>query len=387
MSDLRTAVVPDLMVFARPVEGPDGPGGPSLRYDPIFLQLRHAREADDPDLPRGEWERPLKDADWAFVEQTCSRLLAERSKDFQLAWWLTEAWLHRLGLAGLRAGLGVLNLLTHGFWESAHPRIESEDTDARLASFAWADDAIAWTLRVHLPLIGLSDHDSPIGNLDLWERTLRAPDDQPPSGKRKPMASDPVLPKGDRAAMLAHGTPAELARLAAMADLLPPLMNELRSLVDVLADRMGPQAPSMARLTDTLRALRHAVETLLAGRDPRLVAIGPGERADAGLDRTASGAAMAEGSIDPLLADACAGQAARSPSNGAIASREEAYRMLRHVADFLERTEPHSPTPYLVKRAVTWGDMSLAELMQEILRGDGDLSHYFALLGIEGRAE
>ena len=34
------------------------------------------------------------------------------------------------------------------------------------------------------------------------------------------------------------------------------------------------------------------------------------------------------------------------------------------------RTEPHSPAPWLVKRAVSWGGMTLAEL-PEALRGLG----------------
>jgi type VI secretion system protein ImpA len=67
---------------------------------------------------------------------------------------------------------------------------------------------------------------------------------------------------------------------------------------------------------------------------------------------------------------------------GPIASRQEAYRMLEAAAAYLQRTEPHSPTPYLVKRAVTWGQMSLADLMQEILREEGDLTRYFSLLGL-----
>ena len=68
---------------------------------------------------------------------------------------------------------------------------------------------------------------------------------------------------------------------------------------------------------------------------------------------------------------------------GPINSREDAYRMLDAVAEYLQRTEPHSPTPYLVKRAVTWGRMSLADLMQEIVREEGDIARYFSLLGIK----
>jgi type VI secretion system ImpA family protein len=78
--------------------------------------------------------------------------------------------------------------------------------------------------------------------------------------------------------------------------------------------------------------------------------------------------------------------AARSPGpRGAIRSREDAYRMLDEAADYLLRTEPHSPAPYLVKRAVGWGKMPLAELLQELLDSESDLKQIYRLLGTAGR--
>ena len=40
--------------------------------------------------------------------------------------------------------------------------------------------------------------------------------------------------------------------------------------------------------------------------------------------------------------------------------REDAYRQLRGIADYLARTEPHSPVPYLIYRAVEWGEKRCA---------------------------
>ena len=50
---------------------------------------------------------------------------------------------------------------------------------------------------------------------------------------------------------------------------------------------------------------------------------------------------------------------------GAPTSREDAYRQLLLIADYLARTEPHSPVPYLIKRAVEWGNKPLSELLAE----------------------
>jgi predicted component of type VI protein secretion system len=76
-----------------------------------------------------------------------------------------------------------------------------------------------------------------------------------------------------------------------------------------------------------------------------------------------------------------------SAISGPIRSREDAYRQLSEIADYLAKVEPHSPTPYLVRRAVSWGEMSLAELLKELV-GDNpaNLKPVYSLLGIEDGA-
>ena len=50
--------------------------------------------------------------------------LATRSKDLQLAAWLTEAQLGREGFAGLREGLELTRALIERFWDHLHPQAD-----------------------------------------------------------------------------------------------------------------------------------------------------------------------------------------------------------------------------------------------------------------------
>ena len=68
-----------------------------MRFDPVFTEIRMAREEDDPSLPMGVWERPLKRADWALIEVRCKTVLTQQSKDLQIAAWLAEAWTRQHG--------------------------------------------------------------------------------------------------------------------------------------------------------------------------------------------------------------------------------------------------------------------------------------------------
>jgi len=73
-----------------------------------------------------------------------------------------------------------------------------------------------------------------------------------------------------------------------------------------------------------------------------------------------------------------------SASSISIRNRSDAYRMLSAAADYLLIHEPHSPTPYLVKRAVSWGHMTLTELLHELIMDEHDLNQIFKLLGLKG---
>jgi predicted component of type VI protein secretion system len=90
-------------------------------------------------------------------------------------------------------------------------------------------------------------------------------------------------------------------------------------------------------------------------------------------------------SVKELPAARAAETAAVATPGGAPRSRDEAYRRLGEIAEYLLRTEPHSPVSYLVKRAVAWGEMPLTELLQELLDSESDLKQIYRLLGTRGR--
>ena len=70
--------------------------------------------------------------DWRDCPSACRpAVLARRSKDLQVAAWLTEALTRTYGFPGLRDGLRVLRGLHEAFWETLHPQIEDGDLEFR----------------------------------------------------------------------------------------------------------------------------------------------------------------------------------------------------------------------------------------------------------------
>ena len=90
-------------------------------------------------------------------------------------------------------------------------------------------------------------------------------------------------------------------------------------------------------------------------------------------------AAMASEEVETSMIE----QEETTTSGGRIRNRAQAYQMLSEAAEYLIRTEPHSPTPYLVKRAVSWGGMSLSEVLHQLMKNQGELNEIYKLLGID----
>ena len=96
-----------------PVPG-DKPGGADLRYDPVYDKIKEARREEE-DLDQGDWKRERKVADWVMVSKLCEEAIATRSKDLQLAAWLSEAAIRQRGFSGLIEGLTLIHGLVGGF--------------------------------------------------------------------------------------------------------------------------------------------------------------------------------------------------------------------------------------------------------------------------------
>jgi type VI secretion system protein ImpA len=56
-----------------------------------------------------------------------------------------------------------------------------------------------------------------------------------------------------------------------------------------------------------------------------------------------------------------------------LRGRDDAYRSLAQIADYLAQLEPHSPVPPLIRRAIEWGNMSFVDLMAELTSNNGEL--------------
>jgi type VI secretion system protein ImpA len=339
------------------------PAGEDVRYTGDYDAIIEARSQDNAALPQGVWRRELKRADWSGVEKLCVGTLIVRSKDLQVAGWLTEAWVNQRSFAGLENGLVLLGKLCERFWPDLYPAIDEGDLSARLAPLEWLNEKLPDLLR-SLPIVrSAADPEERFSWADYLNaqrlETLRQRDTR--TVERAEAAGAVTLARFDRCRQRA-----ETAKLKEMVSDIKRGLAALASLDDILQTYCGKEAPGLGAIRTALEEISAFGTTEVESRPkPALLA---------SLFRTAT-----PNPSDPVPPNrpSEANSAAEAPR-----TRENAYQQLSEIAEFLLRTEPHSPTPYLVQRAASWGQLPLPELVQQLSQSGSDVARLLDALGL-----
>jgi len=66
-----------------------------------------------------------------------------------------------------------------------------------------------------------------------------------------------------------------------------------------------------------------------------------------------------------------------------IFSRESAINNLSEIAEYFKKTEPHSPMSYAIEQVIRWSELTLPELLQELITDNDARNGFFKLSGIQ----
>jgi type VI secretion system protein ImpA len=323
--------------LAAPVD-PANPTGLPARATSVYRAIIEARQGDEDIQPRGVWQRQPKRSDWPHVSNLAAGALRTQGKDLQLAAWLCESQVHEHGLGALAPCLLLAYTLCERYPTALHPQLEHDDTEARANILRWLDQKLAPTLR-QSPLFTTED-----GHATTWadcEQTTHELDGH--ATTRGTLAAMPSAVLTERITALedAHATIA----------LLQHAFNTPQSAT----------APCLTALADQV----HAILTALHNERAARTAV-PAEVPTAAPEEQAETPATTNTSPPHHFRD-----------------RADAYACLAAAATYLAHLEPHSPTPYLIKRAVEWGNMNTGALYQELfIRLGGQLS-IFDMVGTD----
>jgi len=311
----------------------DNPAGETVSFD-VRTKLEEARKEVDPneyaaDDPRRPSEP--KYADWPGIVRLTTETLTRSSKDLLTAARLTEGLTKLHGFAGLADGLHLLRRLIEECWERIYPSIEDGDLEVRAGPFNWLGESdrgarFPPALRT-LPLVIGSE-----GGY-TWLDWRQAQE-----GKSKKGVTREAFDKA------VQSTTREQAQ--EVVEVIARATAELHALSTLLTERLAAVAPGMSDLRTALAECSTLAEQIRKMKGPAPTEEAPAENGQAGPEEGGGGASSGRG----------------------MATRADIYQRLSEAANMLERMEPHSPIPYLVRKAIELGALPFPQLMKALIR-------------------
>lgn len=363
----------NLEALLAPIAG-GNPAGRDTQFTGLHDGIKEARREDDSTLPRGDWVREPKRADWPSVADLAFKGLTIDTKDLQVSGWLTEAMVRLHGLAGLRDGLKLTRGLIENFWDALYPAIEypeaeegaenqprnEGDLSARAKALEW----LSWQLAVLVKRVPITNHLSGDNfTYSQWEETnaLHAPE--------KIKSAEP----DERARLVKLAEQWNSAKAATKleffdqtASLLSDCAIELGKIDQVCDERFGKQAPSLGAFKKSLADVRSLIEDVIKERRP------------AGAN--GAGNISANNDTDNMQV---AKSALLAGLNGDPTQwRQNAIDEMAQLASIFREREPHNPARLLLRLAIKWAPMPLEEWLPQMIKNRDKLDAISELLGI-----
>ncbi len=326
--------------------------GENLRYAPVYDKIKEARREDD-DAPQGDWQRERKTADYPLVIKLAGEALAIKSKDLQLAAWLTEALLKQEGFGGLRAGLNFIQSLVDTFWDGLYPELEDDDASLRAVPLEWLGGRMDMALR-SAPLVRKG-----FG----WFKYKEAlsvgheadADTSAKSESRAAAISDGKLTGEEWDAAFASSSKEYYVALEADLD---GVLETIESLSALCEEKFGGDAPSFSPLRNTTEEIRHTVHGLLQ-KKRELFPDEPAATAGDGWG-TVEETPAEEVAEAPRTSALTRARARGGPLAAEPVDQADAFERVVSAARFLRIENCYSPVPYLLLRALRWGELRAA---------------------------
>ena len=375
----------DLTVLLDPIN-PDQPGGMSLLYEGIHQEIMEARREDDPNLPRGDWSRPLKVSDWQSVISLATTTLLEKSKDLRVAVMLSEALVYQNGLGGFTAATNFLIKFIDLYWDDMHPLVdEAADLESRMLILEWFSEKSGPAIKfqhITAPIAGHLAY-----NLIDWlevEKLIKAGPVK--LTRRQRLGSQqPEHIRGPTIQSFEDSiTATPTAWLRSNTEAIKEALHAIDQLDELIVQKMPDNVPNFRPIKEAMNQMYSKSTELNQIRERterELVINNQTIETDTNLDDEAK---LGLGLNDhaPTLVSTNNGSKGSKPLKTGFASRKEAYDSLEEISKYLMATDPHSPTPYLLRKAVSFRNMTFADLLTTLVDDEWHRSNLLKLMGV-----
>lgn len=306
---------------------------------------------------------------WRQLAQAIPDVLSKRSKDLEFVAWFIEALCREHGFAGLAQGFDLARQALEIHWDRLHPQPDEEGLATRIAPLVGLNGVDGEGTLIQ-PILSIPIFTSPtLGAFATWHAEQAAEVNRLDESKAKTRikagaASPEILLQAVRE------TPVE--ELLLTHEAIVKAQRAFAALSDVMDRVMGSEPQPT---TNIRKALERCKSVLIHHAGEQIAHAETLAREAVATAQASSASDMAQLSNAPVQGDL-------DPVKVAIQSRKQALNELRRLSDFFLQTEPHSPVSYAISQAIRWSELSLPELMQELIADNGVRDGFCRMTGV-----
>ncbi len=363
----------DIPSLLNPIEGELSVGN-DLRLDTAhnsdYSQIKDARRA-----ARDAERNNMFDGDnteaaehWQKIFLLAPKVIANQAKDLEIACWLTEALVRKSGFQGLKDGFSLIRQLIENFWEQGLYPVEDEDgIETRVAPIAGLNGEGADGVLLSPMRNSFITEDAAFEPFSLWQYqqavdVSRLSDEykQTEQIERNGFSLETIEKAVAQSSSEFYGTLHEDVEVC---------LQEYQAIDALLTEFCGSyDAPPTSKIIELLEDAKGAINHIAKAKLPMAIESIEDEQTE-------------DQAIDTEQATSSAVVKANAVTT-ALNSREDAFKQLNTIAEYFKKTEPHSPISYMLMKTVKWGNMSLEELMKELIPDSSSRDTYSSLTGV-----
>ena len=357
-----------LLDLLEPIEK-ENPSGRWVRYENKYLAILAEKNEDDPNLPMGEWERPLKQTDWKMVTDIAGDLLEKETKDLEICILLMQGWTSLYGINGLRCGLLLMYKLTEKYWDTLWPKLESSDSDARISPYKWLatkgpdffKDKIVFLPRNEQREWSFTYLDNLLVK-NIGSKLITLSNDQENKIIKKSLSEIQLSKEDTNYLKELESNALEAKKIIKKLDLF-------------LEKKLGNESISFSKIIlfiDEIVSFRQEVLRVKNIKNDET------KKDEPQVSRTPSNVDIQENTnkIESKERGENTGLETKKiefSSDQKEDSRNDVYESIRVLSEKLRAIEPHSPSSYVLRRVSMWRNMTLDELIDDVGKFDGTL--------------
>lgn len=295
--------------------------------------------------------------EWRPLSEQLPTILSQEVKDLEYAAWMIEALCRTDGFYGLAQSFKATRLLIEHFWDQLYPSPDEDGLESRIAPLiglnGYEGDGALITPILSIPLTEQTD----AGEYACWQYQ-RAADISRQDEKRQQLKAEAGIASIEQIKQaVASSSHAFYQNLIQQ---INSAITEFDLLAKAIDNAMADEPQPTSAINATLIKCRDAVLYLAADKL-----------------QTLQVTEVIENEIE-----AAHSQETMQPVQQQLHNREQVLRSLKQAAAFFRQTEPHSPISYALEQIIHWSDLTLPELLQEMMDDTSSRNQFFRLAGI-----